>query len=164
MSREIHSYDYVNHPYEAVRDTLKRDALATFHAATKSASARAEDVASALRVDVAGIQIVKDIAIKVNTIQERPDQAMGTEVTNIALEWEAASQPRIFPLMRAELRVYRLSRSETQLEFIGQYDPPLGALGKAINAIVGHRIAEASVHRFLSDVAAHLRKEIGSVA
>jgi hypothetical protein len=31
-------------------------------------------------------------------------------------------------------------------------------LGKAINAIVGHRIAEVSVHRFISDVARYLRQ------
>lgn len=160
-AREIHSYDYVNHPYETVRDALTRDALATFHAATKSASSRAERLAAALRVDVAGIQIAKDISIKVNKVEEKPSAALGTLVTHIELEWEAASQPRLFPLMRAELQVYALTRSETQLALIGVYEPPLGALGKAINAIMGHRIAEASVHRFLSDVAEFLRKKLG---
>jgi len=29
-----------------------------------------------------------------------------------------------------------------------------------MNAIVGHRIAEVSVHRFISDVAAYLRKAL----
>ena len=28
--REIHSFDYVNHPYEQVRDALRNDALAVF--------------------------------------------------------------------------------------------------------------------------------------
>jgi hypothetical protein len=31
-------------------------------------------------------------------------------------------------------------------------------VGKAMNAIVGHRIAEVSVHRFINDVATYLRK------
>ena len=52
---EIRFYDYVNHPYERVRDTLKKDALTVFQAATKSAAARAHSVASELHVDFGGI-------------------------------------------------------------------------------------------------------------
>ena len=32
-----------------------------------------------------------------------------------------------------------------------------------MNALVGHRIAEVSVHRFLSDVAGYLRQSLASV-
>jgi hypothetical protein len=35
-------------------------------------------------------------------------------------------------------------------------------MGKTMNAIVGHRIAEASVHRFVSDVAGYLRQALAS--
>jgi hypothetical protein len=47
------------------------------------------------------------------------------------------------------------------LDFNGLYEPPLGPLGKAVNAIIGYRIAEASVHRFINDVAGYLRKTLG---
>jgi hypothetical protein len=62
--------------------------------------------------------------------------------------------------MKAELSVYPLTRTETQLDFAGLYEPPLGTVGKAVNAIVGHRIAEVSVHRFVSDVAGYLRQTL----
>jgi hypothetical protein len=39
----------------------------------------------------------------------------------------------------------------------------LGTVGKALNAIAGHRIAEASVHRFVDDVARHLRKALSGI-
>ena len=70
--------------------------------------------------------------------------------------------PRLFPLMKAELFIYPLNATETQLDFVGLYEPPLGALGKAVNAIVGHRIAEVSVHRFVNDVAGYLRQALSS--
>jgi hypothetical protein len=76
------------------------------------------------------------------------------------VEWEAASMPHLFPLMKAAISIYPLTARETQLDFLGLYEPPLGTLGKAINAIVGHRIAEASVHRFVEDVARHLRQQL----
>jgi hypothetical protein len=62
--------------------------------------------------------------------------------------------------MSAELSIYPLTATETQLDFLGRYEPPLGAVGGAVDAVVGHRIAEASVHRFLSDVAAYLRRSL----
>jgi hypothetical protein len=68
--------------------------------------------------------------------------------------------PRLFPLMKAEISVYPLTATETQLDFSGLYEPPLGPLGKAANAIVGHRIAEVSVHRFVNDVAEYLRQAL----
>jgi hypothetical protein len=33
-------------------------------------------------------------------------------------------------------------------------------LGKAMNAVVGYRIAELSIHRFLADVAEYLRQRL----
>ena len=48
--REIRSYDYVNHPYDRVRDALKQNALAIFQSATKEVRIRrAMDRASILR-------------------------------------------------------------------------------------------------------------------
>jgi hypothetical protein len=85
---------------------------------------------------------------------------MSAPSTRLFLEWEAATMPRVFPLMKAEISIYPLTATETQLDFLGVYEPPLGIVGKAVNAIIGHRIAEASVHRFVSDVAAYLRKSL----
>ena len=39
---EIRCYDYVNHPYERVRDTLRQHALTVFQSATKAAAYRAQ--------------------------------------------------------------------------------------------------------------------------
>jgi hypothetical protein len=157
--REIHSYDYVNHPYERVREALSQDPLAVFQAATKAAASRAQSVASQLRVDLGGIAVEADIRISVKSIEEKA-AAHTSPATRLQLEWEAASMPRLFPLMKAELALYPLTATETQLDFSGLYEPPLGALGMAADAVFGHRIAEVSVHRFVSDVAEYLRRAL----
>ena len=158
--REIRCYDYVNHPYERVRDVLKKNALAVFQSATKTAASRAESVAAELHVDFGGLGVKSDIKISVKGTQERPGDAMSTPATQLLLEWEAATAPRLFPLMKGELAVYPLTKSETQLDFHGVYEPPFGAVGKTVNAIAGHRIAEASVHRFIDEVAGYLRQAL----
>jgi hypothetical protein len=66
--------------------------------------------------------------------------------------------------MEATLSIYALSATETQIALDGRYRPPLGALGHALDAMVGHPIAEASVLRFVQDVAARINAELGGRA
>jgi len=158
--RKIRCYDYVNHPYERVRDALKKNALIVFQTATKTAASRAQSVAAELRVDFAGVGIKTDIKIDVKGIEEKTARSGSMRTTRLTLEWEAAKMPRLFPLMKGELSAYPLTATETQLDFSGVYKPPFGTVGKTMNAIVGHRIAEASVHSFVRDVAAYLRQAL----
>ncbi|HRH44319.1 MAG TPA: hypothetical protein PKY82_21980, partial [Pyrinomonadaceae bacterium] len=160
MGKTINVYDYVNHPYQAVRDKLTADASEVFRSATKVAAMRAKTVASELHVNIAGIEIGTDIAISVKSVEEQPKQAMSSPMTRIQLEWEAAKMPGLFPFMKGELSIYPLTSTETQLYLSGNYEPPLGVLGSLIDAVVGNRIAEASVHQFITDVAVYLRKEL----
>lgn len=157
--RELRFYDYVNHPYERVRDALKQNAPTVFQSATKTAASRAESVAAELHVDLGGIGVKAEIKIAVTDVGEKVDRD-SHPITRMRVEWEAAKMPRLFPLMKGELSLYPLTNTETQLDFSGIYEPPLGTVGKTINAIAGHRIAEASVHRFVGDVAAYLRQNI----
>ena len=160
QDRDIRCYDYVNHPYEQVRDALRADPVTVFHRATQAAASRAGDLASALHVNIGGFDISTEIAITVDSIGEEPGTATSPAKMQLQLEWEGADKPRLFPFMKAELSVYRLTANETQLDFAGQYDPPLGALGDAVDAVLTHRLAEASVHRFLADLATHLKQEL----
>jgi hypothetical protein len=158
--REIRCYDYVNHPYELVRDALRQGALTVFQSATKAAASRAQSIAAELHVDFGGIGMKTDIKISVKDVEQKAVDAVSTPATRLLLEWEAATMPRLFPLMKGELSIYPLTSTETQLDFSGVYEPPFGAVGKTMNAIIGHRIAEVSVHRFVSDVAGYLRQSL----
>ena len=159
---EIRSYDYVNRPYADVRDALVADPTAVFRAATRAAAARAQSVAAELRVTIGGVDVAAEIVFSVGAIAEEAGGPMGGPLTRIPVSWEAAAHPQWFPLMDAALTVYPLTATETQLDFLGRYDPPLGVVGDAMNALVGHRIAEASVHRFVGDVARYLREPAAS--
>ena len=158
--REIHCYDYVNHPYDEVRALLCGATLAVFRRATRSAAHRVESVAAELHASLGVIEVGTEIEIEIDAIEEKGDATIPAK-TILHLRWEAAKSPRLFPIMRAELAIYALTATETQLDFLGHYEPPLGPLGTAVNALVGHRIAEVSVHRLIGDVADFLRKALG---
>lgn len=157
---EIRVYDYVNHPYEQVRAALEKDAVAVFQSATSSAVSRARGVVSQLRVDVGVVVIESDINVSIAAVEESSSDSRSPRVTRLQLEWRASSIPVLFPVMKAELAIYPLTATETQLDFSGVYEPPLGVVGKAVDAVIGYRIAQASVHRFINEVAAYLRRKL----
>jgi hypothetical protein len=158
--KSIRVYDYVNHPYDQVRDVLTTSALPAFSRATKGASARVATVASELHITVAGIDVGKEIEIRVVDVKETARAGKKQPGTRVRFQWRAKKAPRLFPLMEATLEAYPLTTTETQLDFAGTYTPPLGIVGSALDSVAGKRIAEASIHRFVNEVAAYLRAEL----
>jgi hypothetical protein len=158
--KPIRVYDYVNHPYDAVRKALISDGKGIFHNATKVAASRARNLASELHVNFGGFELSADIAIDIKSVSDLEKTAALGLATVIELEWEASKLPQLFPLMKAELSIYPLTSTETQLELFGNYEPPFGFLGSAVDSVVGNRIAEASVHQFIMDVATYLRDDL----
>ena len=158
QGRKIRCYDYVNHPYAPVREALTRDPLRVFQSATKAAAYRAQSIAAELHVDIGGVGVTSEIDIVVKAVEERERATGSNPATTLKLEWKAKTMPQWFPVMQAELSIYPLTATETQLDFSGLYVPPFGLVGEAVNALAGHRIAEASVHGFVTDLAVHLRK------
>jgi hypothetical protein len=158
--RRLSYYGYVDKPYEAVRSLLLTRAGELFQRATKTAGERASDLAAELRVQAAGIDVGVDVRIEV---LKRPDEeGVGglPPVTHLGLAWRAAERAALFPSMSADLSVSAMTFAETRVEFEGTYQPPLGAVGRILDTVVGHRLAEASVQRFVDDILAQIRREI----
>lgn len=93
-------------------------------------------------------------------MSEQRGSSPASRTLHVPLSWRAAQSPGLFPVMHAEFLVYPLSSTETQVELHGHYVPPLGVLGGALDAMVGHRFAEASVQRFVQAVAERLRQQL----
>ncbi len=158
--RRLRCYEYVNRPFEEVRKALHARALEVFQRATTAAAARADALVANLRVDVGSMKVGVDVHLHVRGTHDEPAQDGISPVTRVSLAWEATRGAGLFPTMSAELAAWPLSSSETQLELEGEYRPPLGIVGSAIDAVVMHRVAEASVKRFLDDVVEQLRREL----
>jgi hypothetical protein len=145
-----------------VRDALLSDALAVLDGATQSAAGRARFLVSTLNVSIAGFEIGKNIVIHAKYIAPHAEAPghLSPEAIRFEIEWKAETGAALFPSMRAELLAYPLGPNETQLDLRGVYEPPGGVVGSAADWLVGHRIAQASVHRFLEEVSTRLRAEL----
>jgi hypothetical protein len=153
-------YHYVNRSFEHVRERLWDQPLELLRRATTPSSARTAPPAANIRVSVGGVDVGVEVSPRLRKIRDEVPADGLTPVTCLELSWQATHSPALFPSMQLELYAWPLSADETQLEVAGAYKPPFGAVGHAIDAAIGHRIAEASVVRFLEDVAEQIQREL----
>ena len=74
----------------------------------------------------------------------------------IPLSWAATGTPRLFPKMTADLMMFPLGDQLTQIRFEGVYQPPLGAVGRMLDRVILHRVAEMSVKDLVDRIVAIL--------
>lgn len=162
--RTINHCESIEQPAAVVQDLLRAGAARIFTRATCRATAREQSFCVRLHMQVGSLDIATAASVQIGPIEESPPSPFGAQVIAIPLTWSAVSSPGLFPRMRASVFVYPLSSRETFLDFEGEYTPPLGRFGEAIDAVVGHRIAQACVAHFMQDVAAFLREQLSRSA
>jgi len=72
------------------------------------------------------------------------------------LRWSATGPSELFPVMEADLEIAPLGAHESQLRLSGSYDPPLGSVGRQLDRLLLHQLAEATVRALLSQLVAAL--------
>lgn len=90
--------------------------------------------------------------------------ARGATEIAIPIVWEATGPRALFPRLEGELLIAPLSDALTQLALRGSYTPPLKAVGRAIDRVVLHRLAEASVKSFVEQIAERIERSAEQAA
>lgn len=82
---------------------------------------------------------------------------LGRKHENIELEWHALGGGP-YPTFKGWITVRPLG-TRTELELKGGYEPPLGAVGAAFDAVAGNRIAHAAAKTLLAQLGRELERE-----
>lgn len=69
----------------------------------------------------------------------------------VSIGWTPAGDPS-FPTFRGTLQIAAATPKSSVLALEGDYEPPLGALGKAFDAAIGRRIAESTADELLKTI------------
>ena len=118
--------------------------------------------------NAAGEQLLSDVgfaATNGHRVDKRVEISFGEPVrtfvqARLPMSWSATGPTRLFPSFEADLEVAALGAGRTQISISGRYRPPLGALGRAFDRALLHRVAEATVKDFLDRVAQALADRV----
>lgn len=110
--------------------------------------------------DDAGEQLLSEVGFAVtdgHRVDKRVEISFGQPVRTFAharlpMSWNATGPARLFPSFEADLEIAALGSARTQISISGRYRPPMGAVGRAFDRALLHRVAEATVKDFLDRV------------
>ena len=69
--------------------------------------------------------------------------------TVLPMSWRPIGMEGLVPSLEADVEIASLGPRRAQLSISGRYEPPMGALGRAIDRALMHRVAEATLKDFL---------------
>ncbi len=145
MTVFVYYFGYVHLPFrEAERRLLS--AFGRLPALADSAYRNGETIRSRLGVGSERPLLAKQVELHIG------EPVTAHAHTTIPLSWDATGTPGLFPKMRADLIIAPLGDDMAQVSLRGNYEPPMGAMGRALDRAVLHRVAESSVKAFLDDI------------
>lgn len=100
------------------------------------------------------VRIARTVALTVGAPTRMPAR------TTIPLGWSASGPAGMFPALDADLEIAPLEDGRCQLAISARYEPPLGAVGRAIDRALLARVAEATVKDFLDRVRDSIAKRL----
>ena len=74
----------------------------------------------------------------------------------LPIEWETTRLRGLFPRLEGDLEVAPLGVGRCRLTLSGQYSPPLGPVGAALDRWLLHKVAESTVRSFIGGIARSL--------
>ncbi len=137
-------------PFEALEPSLLEDAEAWVPGLLRAAEDRGELLLAEVGFAVETRRIDKEVEIRLG-----PPYRIASK-TLLPMTWRATGAERLFPQLDADLEVAALGPHRTQLSISARYRPPMGAVGRALDRTMLHRVAEATIKDFLDRVGERL--------
>ena len=97
-----------------------------------------------------GLPVGKDVEVDL----DRPMEGDG--VVSVPIRWKPTWPTTAYPSFDGELELTRLHDGSAELWLVGRYQPPLGAVGRALDHTVLHTVANESLRQLVDAMAARL--------
>jgi hypothetical protein len=148
----IQDFVQVKAPYATVRDRLLEPAPGWLTDGATDAYADGERLFLTVSAMGGAVTVGKRVQVELGTAYARGEGSV------VPVSWWATGAERLFPTLDADLEIMPMGPDQAMLTLMGRYEPPLGAVGRAVDRLVVHRIAEACIRSFLHRTAANLER------
>jgi hypothetical protein len=148
----IQDFVQVNAPYSTVRDRLLEPTTRWLTDGATDAYAEGERLFLTISATGGAVTVGKRVQVELGTAYARGEGSV------VPVSWWATGAERLFPTLDADLELMPMGPDQVMLTLMGRYEPPLGAVGRAVDRLVLHRVAETCVRGFLRRTAANLER------
>jgi hypothetical protein len=133
---------------DQVERALRRSPPGWLSALAGAAQQRGDELLGEVGVGPLGPRLGRRVAIRLGEPVRFPS------MTSLPLTWEPVGLEGLLPRLEGDLELGSLGDDRTQLAISARYRPPLGVVGRAVDRVLLHRVAEATVKDFLDRLGA----------
>ena len=144
----VRYYIELSLPVAKVEQALVGSPAGWLSAVAGEAHARGDGLLGDVGVGPLGARVRRQVRIQLGEPVRFPS------MTSLPLTWEPVGLEGVLPRLDANLELGSLGGDRTQLAISARYRPPLGVVGRAVDRVLLHRVAEATVKDFLDRVGA----------
>ena len=130
-------------PVAEVEQALVGSPAEWLSAVAGEAQRRGDGLLGEVGVGPLGVRLRRQVRIRLGEPVRFPS------MISLPLTWEPMGLEGVLPRLDANLELGSLGEDRTQLAISARYRPPLGAVGQAVDRVLLHRVAEATVKDFL---------------
>ena len=144
---------FIELPFEAawVDEALTRDPASWLPAIAGRATSHGDDLLADVGVGER-VRLCRVVQVCVGG----PVRTSGKTI--LPISWRpTGAAAGLFPTLEADLEIAPLGPAAAHVAMSARYAPPLGAVGRALDRAILHRVAESSIKRFLDEVGEALR-------
>jgi hypothetical protein len=154
----VQDFMMVERPCHEIVAELEGGAAALFRQSLGEAEADLDRLQLKVGPEKWPVLLAKTVEVQFGPLRRHGD------VTLFAFSWQATGSGSLFPGLDADLELSPVGETRTELTLMGRYQPPGGALGRRVDELLLHRLADATVRAFLSSLAAKLASGAAEVA
>ena len=140
----------IDAPFEAVEAAILNGPEGWIPGLAREVGDRGERLLADVGLGQPGSHLRREVTISIGEPMRFPSK------TVLPMGWKPASGGRLLPGLEADIEVAPLGEHRTQLAISARYQPPLGAIGQALDRALLHRVAEGTVKDFLDRAALKL--------
>ncbi|SRR5579875_284832 len=149
----VQDFQVMDVPFEEVVACLGAGTKALLGTALEGARAEGERLRSKVGPSGWPAVLSKTVEIRSTRLRRHGDCVL------LSFCWVASGGASLFPALEGDLEVAPLGEGQTQLVLRGRYEPPGGALGRGLDRLVLHRLAESTIRAFLTSACAALGRQ-----
>lgn len=157
MRHPVYVFDYADVDFDVAATLFRKDARGIIRRATKAADDVGHELTASVGARIGGFAITRVVDIDVGEPMDVENHVVAVEV-----HWEAHERRHLFPTLQARLELAATARRPpmTQVTLVGDYDTPLGDVGRIGDGLLGGgRVVDATLKHFVDQVTAEIEAE-----
>lgn len=153
----VQLYNAVGEPFHRIREVLVDREVASLTAPRRLSMDWLHEGESTLEVEMAGVHLVKEVLFRVSDYVDVPGHLpMG----RLQLSWEPTDTTDLYPVVHADLEIEPIDPQRTMISLLASYVPPLGRIGKIVDRVAMHSVAQVALSRFFSELVRDIRASV----